>query len=310
MSEEIVKLTNKPVVEFTNEIAAALAKAQGEFPEITFDSEVEVTMKSGGKYRFKYATLTNIIRATRPALSANGLALVQTFENTVLTTRLIHSSGQQLTSTIELPIDDSMSNQDIGGVMTYFKRYSISAILGVSADADDDSNGASGNQAKQTDLRKPAPTPRKAPEAPKKAPATPVKGKVAPKQDKPATEATEALPELPKGPVPEIRNQKPPKAVAPESGIVDVSVQGSPTAARTPYGIASSGSPTISAESATRAKNALAKFGVTEVMLNEFSGFPVEMWTEDMKVKALKDFHALESGMTWEQVTDPSFVQE
>ena len=296
MSEEIVKLTNKPVVEFTNEIAAALAKAQGEFPEITFDSEVEVTMKSGGKYRFKYATLTNIIRATRPALSANGLALVQTFENTALTTRLIHSSGQQLTSTIELPIDDSMSNQDIGGVMTYFKRYSISAILGVSADADDDSNGASGNQAKQTDLRKPAPTPQKAPEASKKAPTTPVKGKIAPKQDKPATEATEALPELPRGPVPEIRNQKPPKAGVSEGGIVDVSAQGRPTAVYTPYGIASSGSPQIGLESINRMLSAFAQVGITEDRLARHSGFPVQTWTEEMKAAALKDYKSIVAG--------------
>src|SRR5690625_7652561 len=37
--------------------------------------------------------------------------------------------------------------QSMGGLVTYMKRYSLSAILGISTEADDDGNVASGNTA-------------------------------------------------------------------------------------------------------------------------------------------------------------------
>ena len=55
-------------------LAASLAKAQGEFTAIAKNRLVEITMKTGGKFKFKYADLDAIIEATRPALSKNGLA--------------------------------------------------------------------------------------------------------------------------------------------------------------------------------------------------------------------------------------------
>lgn len=149
---DTVQPSERMYIEPTDQIAAALAAAQAEFEPIKFDARVTVRPKdpSKGSYTFEYATFANILASTRKALSKNGLALSQTFENTILTTRLLHSSGQQLKSTIDLPIDPKMSNQDIGGVMTYFKRYAFSALIGISAEADDDANGADGNQYEKT----------------------------------------------------------------------------------------------------------------------------------------------------------------
>jgi hypothetical protein len=122
------------------EIATALAKAQGQFPAISLDREVKVNMKSGGAYTFRYATLSNILATVRQAMSANGLALSQTMENTELTTLLIHSSGEVISSCVDLPIAPNMTNQEIGAVITYFRRYCIANILGVCGDEDTDGN--------------------------------------------------------------------------------------------------------------------------------------------------------------------------
>lgn len=136
-----------------NELAAALAAAQGSFLPIKKSKNVEVsgTTKDGKPYRYKYAyaPLDEILNATRPALSANGLAIIQTTKEdsggTLLETSLIHSSGQWYKSYKGLGRWDKP--QEFGGSLTYYRRYEISTILGVSSEEDDDANGVTGNEA-------------------------------------------------------------------------------------------------------------------------------------------------------------------
>lgn len=148
-----------------DQLAAALAKAQGQFPEITKTRTAKVRMKSGGEYSYDYADLGDILAAVRPVLSAVGLSIVhsQRTEAGVVHTRamLIHESGQWLAGqSIALPLAESMApTQAIGSAMTYGRRYTTQSILGLATETDDDGNGASGNQAETT--RKPA-----APKAP------------------------------------------------------------------------------------------------------------------------------------------------
>ena len=56
-----------------NEISAALSEFQGSIEQPKLEKEVKVTMKSGGKYSFKYADLSACCKAAAPALKANGL---------------------------------------------------------------------------------------------------------------------------------------------------------------------------------------------------------------------------------------------
>ncbi len=132
--------------EHINELAAALIKFQGEIPVITFDSKVKVTTKTGGAYSFAYASLKAIKETCKPILLKNELAVSQLVGAKRLTTMLIHSSGQFISDAMELPIRDSMNPQEIGSIITYMKRYSFSAILGLVSDEDDDANIAEGNK--------------------------------------------------------------------------------------------------------------------------------------------------------------------
>jgi hypothetical protein len=97
-------------------------------------------------FKSKYADLAAIFDAARKPLSANGLAIVQTIGDGVLHTRLLHTSGQWIAS--EHPLPMSGRPQEIGSALTYARRYSLSALIGIAADEDDDANAASRSNGK------------------------------------------------------------------------------------------------------------------------------------------------------------------
>lgn len=128
-------------------LAAALAKAQSAFPTIPRDKEVKVTMKSGGSYTFKYAPLDTILAAVRKPLADNGLAIVQLLDEGDLVTMLLHADGGVLSGHLTIPLPENGTVQELGSAITYLRRYSLQAMLGIAAEEDDDGNRASGNVA-------------------------------------------------------------------------------------------------------------------------------------------------------------------
>jgi hypothetical protein len=110
-------------------IYAALAKAQIEMGPALKDS-------TNPAFSSKYADLASVWDACRVALSANGLAVVQGPElaerGVSVTTRLLHSSGQWAESTLILPMDKATA-QGAGSAITYARRYSLAAMVGVAA---------------------------------------------------------------------------------------------------------------------------------------------------------------------------------
>jgi len=124
------------------ELAKALSKAQGEFITPKKDSDNPF-------FKSKYADLATIWDSCRKILSSNGLCVIQTTEVSppeivVLRTMLLHNSGQWIVSKLCMkPIKNTP--QDIGSCITYARRYSLSAIVGIAAE-DDDGNMASDNK--------------------------------------------------------------------------------------------------------------------------------------------------------------------
>ena len=131
-----------------NEISAALSSFQGAIrqPEIEKGRTVKVSTKGGAAYTFKYVDLSQCMKAAAPLLKANGLAVTQLISNGKLVTILAHKSGQWFKS--ETPIGTPQNYQALGSAITYLKRYSFCAILGIVADSDDDGNAAMGNSFK------------------------------------------------------------------------------------------------------------------------------------------------------------------
>ena len=136
-----------------NEIAAALSALQGSIKQPKLNKEVTVQKKAGGSYKFKYADLSACAEAAAPALKENGLAVSQIICNWTLITLLTHKSGQWIKSELPISLNNGADYQALGSAITYIKRYSYCAILGIVADADDDANAACGNEAVVNDRR-------------------------------------------------------------------------------------------------------------------------------------------------------------
>lgn len=132
--------TTTPATEAPN-IYAALAAAQAEFKPIAKNC---VNPAFGSKY----ADLQSILDGTRPALNRHGLFLFQRVmsskDGVSVETCVTHASGGTLSSgVLFIPvISPKNPAQAFGSAETYARRYSLSAFLGVSADEDDDGNGA------------------------------------------------------------------------------------------------------------------------------------------------------------------------
>jgi ERF superfamily protein len=83
-------------------------------------------------------------------LSENGLAISQLLTTDLggaaaLRTVLLHESGESLESIFPFPVYGNLDAQGWGSVITYFRRYALTALLGIATEEDDDGNSASGN---------------------------------------------------------------------------------------------------------------------------------------------------------------------
>lgn len=125
-------------------IYAALAAAQATLTAPGKNREVSVKMKTGGTYKFKYATLDHLIEHVRKPLTDNGLWFIQRTEPGQMVTRITHASGEYVDSAVPLP-NLPNSPQEAGSVLSYFRRYSLAIALGLASDEDDDANVAMGN---------------------------------------------------------------------------------------------------------------------------------------------------------------------
>ncbi len=120
-------------------LAAALAKAQGAMKGAVKDS-------ANPFFKSKYADLASVVEAIRSAFSANGLSYVQTVQSSELDevrveTMILHSSGEWIScGVLALPVSKNDA-QGYGSALTYARRYSLSAAVGV-APEDDDGNAA------------------------------------------------------------------------------------------------------------------------------------------------------------------------
>jgi hypothetical protein len=145
----------------TNELASALAKAQALFTNPERNREVKVTMKGGGSYVFKYATLDSIMDMVRGPLGDNGLAITHIMslapDGWVCAARLLHASGQSVECPVPILVSQDANAQAWGSAITYAKRYGLCALLAITAEEDNDGNGACGNDAEPVVRKKPTP---------------------------------------------------------------------------------------------------------------------------------------------------------
>jgi hypothetical protein len=92
--------------------------------------------------RNKYVSLDGLLNTIRPILTKNKLSITQDLAGDYLITTLLHESGQFKGSAMTFnPMSDNRGTnnlQQIGGGITYAKRYALAALLAISTDVDDD----------------------------------------------------------------------------------------------------------------------------------------------------------------------------
>lgn len=131
----------------------ALAKAQGEFQPVIKNREACGYDAAGQYYEYRYADLDAVLAATRPALSAHGLATAQTVirqsgqNYQQLVTTLFHEGGGKLSSVMDLPVIDHYTDLNAyGSALGLLRRYAMSALLSVAPNDDVQPGGAKTRQ--------------------------------------------------------------------------------------------------------------------------------------------------------------------
>jgi len=116
-----------------------------------FQQEVPAIYEGSTGYGYKYADLKQILAVINPILKKHKLGFTQLLNNSSLETIVFHTeSGENISSSVEIPQEVTLKGmnafQVLGSAITYYRRYSLSSILGLVTDSDND---ASAPKAKQ-----------------------------------------------------------------------------------------------------------------------------------------------------------------
>lgn len=138
-----------------SKLSEALSKAQGEIQPPTKNRKVDFTDKNGRRVNYSYADLADLIEAIKGPLSKNGLSVTHQlemggFDNRFgMKTTLLHSSGESISTWYPIPDPSQLRPQEFGSALTYARRYSLSCLVGVASEEDDDGAEAQAPQAPQ-----------------------------------------------------------------------------------------------------------------------------------------------------------------
>ena len=121
-------------------VSEALLKAQGDLVN-------PINTATNPHFKNKYPQLPEILAEVRPALAKHGLVVIQSVEGdevgtALVSTRLLHKSGEFIESGTLLLTGHKPDAQGTGSAITYGRRYSLLALLGLAGDDDDDGHAA------------------------------------------------------------------------------------------------------------------------------------------------------------------------
>lgn len=140
MEETKVMIPEQPCMSAEiGELASALASAQAELSPAAKNAQ-------NPHLKNRYADIAAVYEAIRETLPKHGLSVSQIImpheSKARVRTLLMHKSGQWLASECLMPLDRNGGPQGMGSAITYARRYSLSAIVGVVSEDDDDAEAA------------------------------------------------------------------------------------------------------------------------------------------------------------------------
>lgn len=138
-------------------MAAAFTERQPDLAKALVAAVSEMTYATKGSvnphFKSKFAGLPDVIAAVKPALSKHGLCFLQDVEaapgGIAVSTIILHTSGQFMRlGTVSVPALKA-DPQAYGSAITYAKRYSLQAALGIPSDDDDGEYARKANEAQE-----------------------------------------------------------------------------------------------------------------------------------------------------------------
>jgi hypothetical protein len=139
-AEQAKKTHSKLEPEVMAPLFEALAKAQAEFKTVKATSRVAFK-----NVDFKFAPLSDILAAVRPALNKYGLTLTQQTKHILfgnangikVVTTLLHESGASY-DIESVPVFYNVNDiKNLGAQVTYLRRYEVKTLLGIEADSEE-----------------------------------------------------------------------------------------------------------------------------------------------------------------------------
>lgn len=125
-------------------ILAALFAFQQEITTLPRTKTARVRLRDGGEYEYKYADLDDTLEAIKPLLAKYHLVVVQATEvsaanpgsSLMMVTEVIHvDTGEYLRSFMPFTVSDKP--QTTGGLISYYRRYHLQVVLGLSTEDPD-----------------------------------------------------------------------------------------------------------------------------------------------------------------------------
>lgn len=120
-----------------------------------FQSEVKQPFKDANNpfFKSKYVPLESVVESITSIAPKHGISFVQWASNDEngrvgVSTMIMHTSGEYIEFDPVYMNADKNTAQGAGALISYLKRYSLSAVFGITSDQDDDGNQASGNSSK------------------------------------------------------------------------------------------------------------------------------------------------------------------
>lgn len=123
---------------------AGLAKVQQKLEQPSKDSIVDT-----GKYKYKFATLNEVIASVQMAEAETGISFSQNVNSNEdgsqsVTTMIFHEGGGFIIFD-PVTINAAKKAQDTGSAISYARRYSLQTAFGIAAEEDDDGQIANNN---------------------------------------------------------------------------------------------------------------------------------------------------------------------
>ncbi|MGA1046741.1 MAG: ERF family protein [Minisyncoccia bacterium] len=108
---------------------------------LQFQNKLRKVNKDAKGHNHSYASFDNVVETIDPELNSQGLGYTHTFDGQDIICTLFNAEGETITSKLTLPqesLKGMNASQSMGAAITYARRYTLTAILGLVTDDDTD----------------------------------------------------------------------------------------------------------------------------------------------------------------------------